>query len=68
MITIGCNVAESKTTTVSAIVDFGDLNVKLFAKRLKLLAEKNELIKWSILHNLVIHIQQLTFLLVSLES
>ncbi|MCO6551698.1 MAG: hypothetical protein J6563_01830 [Gilliamella sp.] len=37
-ITAGCSVAESKTTTVSAIVDFGDPNAKLFAKRLKSLA------------------------------
>lgn len=41
-ITVGCNVAESKTTTASAIVDFGDPNAKQFATRLKSLADKKK--------------------------
>ena len=40
MITVGCNVAENKTTTVSAIVDFGDLNVKRFCKTSKIVSGK----------------------------
>lgn len=37
--TVGCSVAESKTTTnISGVVDFGDPNAKQFANRLKSLA------------------------------
>ncbi|NUF28084.1 GDSL-like Lipase/Acylhydrolase [Gilliamella bombicola] len=41
-ITVGCSIAESKTSSVSAIVDFGDPNAKQFAKRLKLLANNKK--------------------------
>ncbi|MCO6555636.1 GDSL-type esterase/lipase family protein [Gilliamella sp. BG6] len=41
-ITVGCSVAESKTTTVSTIVDFGDPNAKQFAMRLKSLEDNKK--------------------------
>lgn len=40
---VGCNVAESKTTTVSAIVDFGDPNAKQFAMSLRSLADNKQI-------------------------
>jgi lysophospholipase L1-like esterase len=41
-ITVGCSMAESKTTTVSNIIDFGDPNAKKFATRLKSLADNKK--------------------------
>lgn len=42
-VTVGCSVAESKTTpNVSGIVDFGDPNAKQFVNRLKLLVNKKK--------------------------
>ncbi|MWN31741.1 MULTISPECIES: hypothetical protein [unclassified Gilliamella] len=41
-ITVGCSVAESKTSTASAIIDFGDPNTKQFTRSLKLLANNKK--------------------------
>ena len=37
-LSVGCSVAESKTSTLSTVVDYGDPNAKQFAQRLKSLA------------------------------
>lgn len=38
-VSVGCSVAESKTSTQSTVVDFGDPNAKQFAQRLNSLAK-----------------------------